>query len=124
MRVRVIEPFKTAKGDISKGVIIDIPEAMFDRLRGKVTRITPAEINKPISEGRRKTLGMVADAILEQAVIDIQHGGIWQSTPDVIAIEDEINRLHRLLMEGLTSLQTFRQTVEQWKATGSEIVKH
>jgi len=39
---------------------------------------------------------MVADAILTQAVIDIQHGGIWQSGPDTEALEDEINRRYRL----------------------------
>ena len=107
MRVRVIESFKTAKGNISEGTIIDIPEAMFDRLKGKV-----------------EPLHKVADAILQQTIFDIQSGGIWQSTPDVEALENEINRLHRLLMDGLTTLEAFKDIVEQWKATGSQATRH
>lgn len=114
MRVRVIESFKTAKGNISKGAIIDIPESMFDRLKGKVARISPAP------EDKRK----IADSILKQAIIDIDQGGIWQNTPDVKALEDEINCLHRLLLEGLTTLAAFREIVEQWKTAGTKITKH
>jgi hypothetical protein len=130
MKVRATESFNTAKGNISEGTIIDIPDAMFDRLKGKVTRIPPTakkiepDTKYPMPEGRRKTLGMVADEILKQAVIDIDHGGIWQSTPDVKALEDGINRLHRLLMDGLTTLEAFREIVEQWQATGAQITKH
>jgi len=130
MRVRVIESFNTAKGNISKGAIIDIPEAMFDRLKGKVTSISPAAKKiepvpkQSLSDGRRKTLGMIADAILSQAVIDIDYGGIWQGTPDVQALENEINRLYRLLMEGLTTLEAFKDIVEQWKTTGSQAIRH
>lgn len=87
---------------------------MFDRLRGKVARISPA------LEDRQK----IADAILRQAVIDIDYGGVWQSTPDVKALEDEINRLHRLLLEGLTTLAAFRDIVEQWKAAGAQVTRH
>lgn len=130
MRVRVTESFNTAKGNIPENTIIDIPEAMFDRLRGKVTKI-PSTVKKiepvvkhSIPEGRRKTLGAVADAILEQTVIDINHGGIWQSTTNVKALEDEINRLYRLLMEGLSTIQAFREIVNQWKATGTQATKH
>jgi hypothetical protein len=107
---------------------------MFDRLKGKVARISPA-VKKieplpkhsqkfTLSEGRRKTLGMVADAILTQAVIDIDHGGIWQGTPDVQALEDEINRLYRLLTEGLTTLAVFKSMVNQWQGAGTQITKH
>ena len=81
-------------------------------------------VKHPIAEGRRKTLEMVADAILVQAVIDIDHGGIWQSTPDVKALEDEINRLYWLLMEGLSTIQIFIDIVNHWKATGTQITKH
>ena len=130
MKVRVTESFNTAKGNIPEGTIIDIPETMFDRLQGKVARIPPA-VKKieplpkhSMSEGRRKTLGMVADAILEQAVIDINHGGIWQSGQDVKALEDEINRLYRLLKEGLTTLAAFKGIVNQWQGAGTQITKH
>jgi hypothetical protein len=124
MKVRVIESFNTAKGTIPKGAVVDIPETLFDRLQGKVVKIPLAESRKPISESRRKTLAAVADAILGQAVIDIQHGGIWTNTPDISVLEDEITRLHRLLIEGLTSLESFRQAVEQWKDTGTQMIKH
>jgi len=123
MKVRVVESFNTAKGTIPKGAVVDIPDTLFDRLQGKVCKIPPADTRKP-SEGRRESLAAVADAILSQAVSDIQYGGIWQRTPDVKILEDEINRLHRLLVEGMTSLNTFRQTVEQWKATGIHNTKH
>lgn len=82
------------------------------------------EAKHPITEGRRKTLGMVADAILEQAVIDINHGGIWQGGQDVKALEDEINRLYRLLTEGLTTLAAFKGIVNQWQGAGTQITKH
>jgi hypothetical protein len=130
MRVRVTESFNTAKGNIPEGTIIDIPEVLFNRLKGKVTRIPPTaknigpEAKHPIAEGRRNTLEMVTDAILEQAVIDIDYGGIWQSAPDVKSLEDEINRLYRLLMDGLSTLQAFKSIVNQWKATGTKITKH
>lgn len=124
MKVRVIESFHTAKGIIPKGAIVDIPDALFDRLQGKVVRITPADTRRPLTEGRRESLVAVADAILSQAVIDIQAGGIWQSTPEVTVLENEITRLHRALMEGITSLEIFRQAVEIWKVTGTEITKH
>jgi hypothetical protein len=120
VKVRVIEQFSTAKGVIPEGTIINIPETLFDRLQGKVVRISPADTRKPLSEGRRETLALVADGILEQTVIDIQTGGVWNHTPDVTAIEDEINRLHRALLEGAAQLETFRQAVEQWKTTGTQ----
>lgn len=124
MKVRVVESFNTAKGIISEGTIIEIPDTLYERLQGKVSRIIPADTPKPLSEGRRESLAAVADAILLQTVSDIQDGGIWQSTPDIKVLEDEINRLHRLFIEGMTSLQAFRQAVECWKATGTQIVKH
>ncbi len=120
MKVRVIEQFSTAKGVIPEGTIINIPETLFDRLQGKVVRISPADTRKPLSEGRRETLALVADGILEQTVIDIQTGGVWNHTSDVTAIEDEINRLHRALLEGAAQLETFQQAVEQWKTTGTQ----
>ncbi|MEN6373549.1 MAG: hypothetical protein ABFD75_02050 [Smithella sp.] len=107
MRVRVTESFNTAKGNIPKDAIIEIPETMLDRLKGKV-----------------EPLHIVADAILRQTVIDIDYGGVWKSTPDVKALEDEINRLYRLLMDGLTTLTAFRETVDQWKTAGTKITKH
>jgi hypothetical protein len=137
MKALVTESFNTAKGNIPEGTIIDIPEAMFNRLKGKVTRISPAAdntsfparnikpaIKHPATEGRCKSLEAVADAILEQAVIDIDRGGIWQSTPDVEVLENEINRLYRLLMEGLSTLAAFKEIVNQWQATGTQITKH
>jgi hypothetical protein len=124
MRVRAIQSFETKKGTIPEGTVINIPESLFDRFQGKVARIPPAETRQPMTDGRRETLEVVADAILSQAVRDIQAGGIWQSTPEIKVLEDEINRFHRLLMEGMTSLQTFRQAVERWKMTGTQILKH
>jgi hypothetical protein len=137
MKVRVTESFNTAKGNIPEGTIIDIPEAMFNRLKGKVTRIPPAAdntsfparnikpaIKHPATEGRCKTLGVVADAILKQAVIDIDRGSIWQSGPDIEILEDEINRLYRLLVDGLSTLAAFKEIVRQWQATGTQITKH
>jgi len=130
MRVRVTESFNTAKGNIPKDAIIDIPDAMFNRLKGKVIRIPPTVkkiepvVKRPIAEGRRKTSEMVANAVLEQAIIDIDHGGIWQSSPNVKVLEDEINRLYRLLLEGLSTLAAFSEIVEHWKATGTKITKH
>lgn len=124
MKVRVVESFNTAKGIISEGTIIEITDALFDRLQGKVARIPPAETRTPLSEGRRETLAAVADAILEQAVIDIQNGGIWHSIPDIEVLEDEINLFYKLLMEGITNLEKFRQVVEKWKMTGTQTIKH
>jgi len=67
---------------------IEIPPVV-DNKSFTAKNIKP-EAKYPITEGRRKTLEMVADAILTQAVIDIEHGGIWQSGPDTEALEDEI----------------------------------
>lgn len=54
----------------------------------------PSDISNPLpEEGSRKTFGMVADVILEQAVIDIDYGYVWQSTPDIRALEDKISCL-------------------------------
>lgn len=102
---------------------------MFDRLKGKVIpfpchnsfKVKPA---KRITEGRRETLRMVADATLEQAVQDIQAVGIWQPTPKVRALESEINRTYKLLMEGLISLEEFAKLVTQWKEAGTAFSIH
>lgn len=40
MKVLVIKAFPTAKGNIQAGAIIDIPENMVDRLKGKVEPLT------------------------------------------------------------------------------------
>mgnify|MGYP000892960522 CR=1 FL=1 len=124
MKVRVIESFETAKGMIPAGTVINIPESLYDRLKGKVATFNQKETPQPITEGRRDSLTAVSDAILQQAVIDIQAGGIWKFTPDVESLENEINRLHLALMEGLTTLQKFRETVEEWKAVGTQRIKH
>jgi hypothetical protein len=82
------------------------------------------EAKHPIAKGGCKSLEVVADAILEQAVIDIDYGGIWQSGPDIEILENEINRLHRLLMDGLSTLAAFKEIVNQWQATGTQMTKH
>ena len=123
MKVQVIKSFDTAKGIISEGSIIDIPENLFNRLKGKVIpfpchnsfKVKPA---KPITKGRRETLRMVADAILEQAVQDIQAVGVWQLTPTSSVLEKEINRIHGLLLEGLATLEEFKNLVTDWKRSG------
>jgi hypothetical protein len=77
-----------------------------------------------MGDKRRNTLEVVADAILEKAVIDISQGGIWQDTPEVEAFEDEINCLYRALLEGLCTIQAFTEIVNQWKSAGTQITNH
>lgn len=61
---------------------------------------------------------MVADAILEQAVQDIQTVGVWQLTPTSSVLEKEINWIHGLLLEGLATLEEFKNLVTDWKRSG------
>jgi hypothetical protein len=101
--------------------IPDMARPLLDDLK-KCKAEMVALLKPDMIEGRRKSLEMVADAILEQAVIDINRGGVWQSTPDVRALEDEINRLDRLLMEGLSTIQAFKEIVDKWRHAGTQIL--
>lgn len=69
MIVLVTESFNTAKGIIRAGKIIEIPDTMFNRLRGKVEAIPPeAETNTTatttdMTAGRRRALSDRTDSI-------------------------------------------------------------
>jgi hypothetical protein len=113
MKVLVRESFNTKKGVVPAGAVIEIEEKIFPRLQGKVVPI--------MTEARRKTLGDCADAILQTAVKDIQAGGVWKGSSDVERLEDKITALYRLLTDGLTTLEEFREMVSRWKETGATV---
>lgn len=69
MIVLVTESFNTAKGIIRAGQIVEIPDTMFNRLRGKVEAIPPepeknaTATNTDITAGGRRELNEGADSI-------------------------------------------------------------
>ena len=99
----------------------DKPQSHFiDRNNNPKPSDNKAETKHPITEGRRKTLGIVADAILEQAAKEIQNDGIWQPTTSTRELENRINH-HKLLLKGLTTLKEFRRLVVAWQRSGVTI---
>ena len=103
--------------------IPDAAKLLLDDL--KQSKAEMVELLKPdMTKGRCITVAMVADSILKQAVGDINQGGLWQATPDVKVLEDEINRLYQALLEGLCTIQVFKEKVDQWKAAGTQTMKH
>jgi hypothetical protein len=152
VKVKVIESFETVKGIIQKGEVIEITDTMFLKLYGKVERIYSEKndglirVHSNPTTGepetgremmirerlelqtapptRKQTMGMVADAILQKTVADIQIGGTWQVTPDVRLLEDQIDVVCRSLEEGISSLQAFRETVERWRIAGTSATRH
>lgn len=78
MIVLVTESFNTAKGIIPAGKVIEIPETMFNRLRGKVTTLPPepeknaTATTTDIMGGRRRALNDGTDSI--PAKDTINHG--------------------------------------------------
>jgi hypothetical protein len=145
MRVLVTESFNTAKGNIPEGKVIDIPDTMFNRLKGKVVAIPPvvnnkasAEMNAPTKkiepgapagaiwvnpfpqgsmEARRESILQCMDAIWEQTFDRTK--AIWPlgfvSTPEIRTAEIEIERVQALVISGKGKIADFRLAVEAWE---------
>jgi hypothetical protein len=128
MKVLVTESFNTAKGNIPAGKVVEIPDAMFNRLKGKVVAIPPEPgINTTViwsnpyqqgtPEARQESLLHIMTAILESAFDRVK--AIWPqgflSTPEMRAAEIEIERVRSLVLLGKGRLADFRQAVEAWE---------
>jgi hypothetical protein len=77
------------------------------------------EISTPMTDGRRKTLEEVADAIILQTRDDIIRGGKWRFSPDVVAAEGRIQEIYQAVMAGIGSLKLFSEACAVWKRAGT-----
>ena len=127
MRVLVTESFNTAKGNIPAGKVIEIPETMFNRLRGKVEAIPP-ETNTTIiwqnpypagtPEAREYTLsemmGEMVQSTCDRIVEEHRNRGSpsYMSNPEIQRAEDEITRIYHNVFEGVRPIcQTIKNHV-------------
>jgi hypothetical protein len=114
MKVLVTESFNTAKGNIPVGKVIDIPETMFNRLKGKVEATSPKHgtntmviwrnpYPKGTPEARKESLCQIMMAI-------------WESSlPETRVAESEGLIMQQEIMAGRGKLIDFREACEKWK---------
>ena len=76
------------------------------------------EDNGAMTEGRKKTLEMVTDAILRQAVDDVIDCSKWAVNQEVRQTEEEINAWQRAVIQGKAKIIDFSKVVEKWKKAG------
>jgi hypothetical protein len=122
MRVRTLQSLRTPRGEISAGRVINIPDHLAERLKGKVEPVADtlpfrgeAEIVTP--EARQESLQQGMMAIWEPSFDRIK--AIWPqgfvSTPEIRAAEVEIERVQALILSGKVKIADFRQAVEAWE---------
>ena len=68
---------------------------------------------------RRESLRLIMEESLQKAMDDIQAGGRWKATPEVRALEDEIDQTYVEILAGQDNLQDFISLIAQWKVAGS-----
>jgi hypothetical protein len=76
------------------------------------------EDNSAMTEGRKKTLEMVTDAIMQKAIDDILDGPKWAVNQEVRQAEEEIDACHREVMRGRAKIIDFSKAVEKMKKAG------
>lgn len=76
---------------------------------------------KPMTEGRKKSLEKCMDATMVTAMREVQHGGYWKTGPYVEQIEEELHKIFVDVLRGLRRLSDYRAEVERWKAAGTII---
>jgi hypothetical protein len=76
------------------------------------------EDNSAMTEGRKKTLEMVTNAIMQNAIDDIIDGQKWVVTPEVRQAEEEVDACHREVMRGKAKIIDFSKAVEKMKKAG------
>jgi len=69
---------------------------------------------------RRESLRLIMEESLQKAMDDIQAGGRWKATPEVRALEDEIDQTYVKILAGQDNLQDFISLIAQWKVAGSQ----
>lgn len=65
-------------------------------------------------EALRHTLAVTMDAMLEQAVIDIQEIG-YRSTSEAQESEAEVKNLYFMVLDGLKTIADFQKSIDKWK---------
>lgn len=139
MKVLVTESFNTAKGNIPAGKVIEIPETMFDRLRGKVKAI-PHETNTTIiwqnpypagtPEAREYTLsemmGEMVQTTCDSIVEEHNKRGIpsYVSNPEIHWAEDEITRVYHKVLGSEANLADFHQALETWEQMVGQVLNY
>jgi len=71
-------------------------------------------------EARRESLGIMMDAILRQAINDIDAGKIWNITPEGRRIEDDIDRTYGEVLAGSKTIEEFNALCLCWKSAGTQ----
>jgi len=71
-------------------------------------------------EARRASLGIMMDAILRQTINDIDAGRIWNITPEVRRIEDDIDRTYVEVLAGSKTIEEFNALCLRWKSAGTQ----
>ncbi len=90
-------------------------------LKDEKWEVGPAGIDpKPMTEGRRKTLEMVTDAIIRKAMEEIVRGGVWECTVEVKAAEEAIAKVYLKVLDGSGRLSAFQEACDRWKETGTK----
>jgi len=71
-------------------------------------------------EARRESLGIMMDGILRQTINDIDAGRIWNITPEVRRIEDDIDRTYVEVLAGSKTIEEFNALCLCWKSAGTQ----
>ncbi len=79
------------------------------------------QLEKPMTEGRKKSLEKCMDSTMVTAMREVQHGGYWKTGPDVEQIEEELHKIFADVLRGLRRLSDYRAEVERWKRAGTTI---
>ena len=82
-----------------------------------VNRIEKGKTKKMVEE-RKETLDMAMSTTILTFRDQIIASGKWKASPTTHAVEQEIDRLQREIMEGSGKLIDFRTACERWKKAG------
>ena len=84
-------------------------------LEGKLRKI-PMEM----TQGRRRSLEEIMDAIILEAVRKASLKGLrWTQRPEVDRLEVEIHRIWERVLEGRGTVEEYRNLVNRWLAEGA-----
>ena len=89
------------------------------KLKNEKWETGPADIvPKPMTEGRRRTLEMVMDAIIMKAKDEIIVEGTWAYTEEVKVAEEAISEVYLDVLNGTGKVSSFQEACNRWRDAG------
>lgn len=104
MRIKLLKPIKSNGEIIQAGVVVKID--------------SPETAEAIIRQGIGQPVDAVMNEMLKRNIQSIDATGRWKISPELRAIEEEVDAVYVSVIAGRATLTDFRAVVARWRACG------